>query len=71
ETAPDGECALLARTMNAGDMAEKISRLLTDEELRRKLEDNARERAEELFDWKKIAVKYENVFQEVIEKRFH
>jgi glycosyltransferase involved in cell wall biosynthesis len=62
EVAPDGECALLARVMDVSDMAGKISNLLTDSELRGRLEKNARKRAVELFDWNKTAEKYEEVF---------
>ncbi|MFC1548564.1 glycosyltransferase family 4 protein [Candidatus Omnitrophota bacterium] len=66
EVAPDGECALLARTMDAEDMARKISLLLEDEDMRLRLENNGRKRAEELFDWDKIAAKYEDVFRKVV-----
>ncbi|MGB2600096.1 MAG: glycosyltransferase family 4 protein [Candidatus Omnitrophota bacterium] len=69
EVAPDGECALLARVMDASDMAEKINSLLSDEKLRNRLEGNARKRAEELFDWEKIATEYENVFLKVLKHR--
>jgi glycosyltransferase involved in cell wall biosynthesis len=66
EVAPEGECALLARTMDAGDMAEKINDLLADKALQQKLGNNGRKRAKELFDWERIAIKYEDVFRRVV-----
>jgi glycosyltransferase involved in cell wall biosynthesis len=66
EVALEGECALLAKTMDASDMAEKIDKLLVDVELRHRFEKNGQERVKELFDWENIAVKYENVFRKVV-----
>jgi glycosyltransferase involved in cell wall biosynthesis len=66
EVAPDGECALLANTADPENMAVKIHKLLIDNELRHRLENKGQERVKELFDWDKIAVKYEDVFRKVV-----
>jgi glycosyltransferase involved in cell wall biosynthesis len=47
-------------------LAEKIIKLLNDDELRTKMGKEARRYAEENFDWKKIIRKWYQVYESVI-----
>lgn len=58
----DGKNGFFVRPRNANDIAEKVNRLLTDEQLRLKIAKKAREIAVEKFSWKIIARKFENIY---------
>lgn len=61
----DGENLILAST--AEQMADTIVELLQNEELRSKLEQNARRTAEQVYDWGVIAPKLLNIYEELAE----
>ncbi len=50
-----GDCGLLVAPDNSEEVAEKVSLLLDDENLRKKLGKNARQRAERMYSWKNSA----------------
>ncbi len=58
----DGKNGFFVKPRNANDIAEKVNRLLTDEQLRLKIAKKAREIAAEKFSWKIIAHKFENIY---------
>jgi glycosyltransferase involved in cell wall biosynthesis len=59
----DGENILIANTPQ--DFADKVAKLLTDNGMRRKLEENARNLAKE-YDWKRLCDIQEEVYQWVV-----
>jgi len=58
-----GDCGLLFEPRNPADLAEKISALLDDDELRMKLGQKAFLRVKEHFTWDKIAKDYLRVYR--------
>ena len=60
-----GETGLLAEPKNPGDLADKISELLGNENLRQGMGEKGRQRVREYFTWEKVADRllqaYENV----------
>ena len=58
-----GDCGLLFEPRNPADLAEKISALLDDDELRMKLGRKAFLRVKERFTWDKIAKDYLRVYR--------
>ncbi len=65
EAVDDGVTGLLATPGDAVDLARQLDRLLSDPDLRRRLGDNARRRAEHDFDWQAIAQRYEKILEGV------
>lgn len=59
EVVADGECGLLVPPGEPVALAEGICRLLDDPALCRKLGEAGRDRAQALFDWDQIALRYE------------
>ena len=64
-----GETGWLVPPMEPTAMAAAINRLLEDDELRRVIERQGRERAESSFDWDYIAEAYEKVLHEASHRR--
>ncbi len=62
----DGETGLFCKPSDPRDIAEKILRLLKDQELRRKVIEGGRELAK-LYDWNSVAEKMGNVLQKISE----
>jgi glycosyltransferase involved in cell wall biosynthesis len=65
----DQETGLLVRQKDPGDLAEKINRVLTDEELSRRLGKRGYDFAKERFSWSFIAGECLQIFRSVLEKR--
>ena len=68
ETVLDGITGYRAVPYNLSDFAEKISQLLTDEELRNRLGENAREHVEKNFTWDRHTAQLEEVIASVIRR---
>ena len=66
EAVVDGETGLLAEPGQADDLHEKVSRLLQDTELRRRLGRQAARRARDEFSWEVICDQYAGVFKNAI-----
>jgi len=58
----DGETGLFCQVGNPEDVAEKINRILTDDDLRNRLILNGRKLVEEKYDWNKIADQFKNLY---------
>jgi phosphatidylinositol alpha-1,6-mannosyltransferase len=65
----DGQTGILTKPYDPAAMADAAVRLLENPALREKLGACGRKRALELFDWDKIADKYETVFLETLARR--
>jgi glycosyltransferase involved in cell wall biosynthesis len=63
----DGETGLLASAGDREDLAAKLRQLILDEEVRRAMGRAARERCCSLFDIQKIAPRYLELYQRVVE----
>lgn len=61
------DTALLVRSKNTGDIKKALLRLINDDELRSKLGEMARRRAEEKYTWKSIAQQYIEIYKSVVE----
>ena len=66
EVMSDGEEGLLAEPLNALDFAHKITILLDDGDLRRRLGENARRTAETRFSWATIGTQVETLYNGMI-----
>lgn len=62
----DGYDGYLVRPRNATQIAEKVNKILEDDELRQKMGERARERVEERFTWEKIADKFEGIYERTL-----
>ena len=62
EAVDDGVSGLLANPGDAEDLGEKLHRMLADAQLRRRLGEGARARAENVFDWRFVARDYEGTY---------
>ncbi len=58
----DGETGLFCRIADSKDLAEKIVRILKDEQLREKIITNAKALVAEKYDWNIIARKFEEIY---------
>ena len=56
---------LFCRVNDPEDIAEKINRILTDDDLRNRLILNGRKLVEEKYTWDKIALEFEKLYQQV------
>ena len=65
EIITNGVEGLLCEPLSAGDLAEKLKRLLADPELRRKMGDAGRKKVVEKFGIKQVVDKVEKVYKEV------
>ena len=63
EVTDDGCCALLFKSADSADLAEKISRLIEDGDLRRCLGQKARKRVEEKYSMEKFVENYDRLYQ--------
>lgn len=59
----DGLNGLFIRPRNSNDIAEKVNRLLTDENLRNKMAKKARQIVEQKFSWEIIGKRFENIYE--------
>lgn len=64
----DGYNGLFVRPRNSKDIAEKVNRLLSNEDLRKKMGEKARQTVLERFTWKIIAQRYERMYEEFKKK---
>ena len=62
EAVADGVSGLLANPGDPADLGEKLDTLLADADLRRRLGEGARARAEARFDWRDVARDYEEAY---------
>jgi len=69
EVITDGEEGLLCEPMNPKDLAQKIGRLLSDEELRRRMGEKGRRRVEENFSMEKVVDKIEKLYETVLQSK--
>ena len=68
EIVEDGENGLLVPPEDPQGLAEAISRLLDDEDLRKRMGKNARKRAESHFGWDVITGRLEEIYNSVVSK---
>ncbi len=66
EVINDGVEGLLVEPMNAKDLAEKITVLLSDADLRKKMGENGRRKVNEDFTWDKVVRQVEEVYSGVM-----
>lgn len=66
EAVVDGRTGLLADPGDPVDLGEKLDRLLSDDDLRRRLGENARKHARKRFDWRAIARDYEVAYADAL-----
>ncbi len=59
----EGENGFLAQPKNEGDLANRISYLLGDDELRKKMGENGRKQVEEKYSWEKIGKQLEELYR--------
>jgi len=59
----DGESGMLVNPRNTRQFAENVVRVLRDEDLRRRLGENARSRIWKTFTWHKLALKAEQAYR--------
>ena len=64
----EGVNGLFVRPHNAKEIAEKVNMLLSDDELKRKLGENARQTVLQRFTWGKIASRFERMYYEFRKK---
>ncbi len=64
----DGETGLFCKVDNPKDLADKIDRLIKDEELAKRLAENGRKLVLEKYDWNNISDKMENIFRQTLER---
>ncbi len=64
----DGETGLLARQKEPDSLAEKITKILSDSPLRRKLVENGYRVVQKKFSWDKISEKFIEIYQEVLSR---
>ena len=62
----DGETGLISKVEDPDDLAEKISVILRDDNLKKKLIENGRKLVEEKYSWDKIARQTGEIYHEVI-----
>src|SRR3989344_1232997 len=62
----EGETGLFCKVSDPEDIAEKINRILIDDDLRNKLILNGRKLVEEKYSWDKIARKFRELYLEVM-----
>lgn len=62
ETLKEGETGLLVKPGDIDDLAEKLLRLLGDDELRKKMAGGARERAAAMYDWDSVIRKIDEMY---------
>jgi len=64
----DGETGLLSEQKKSDSLAEKIIKLLSDEQLRKKIKENGFKLVKENFNWEVISDRFLNIYLEVIKK---
>jgi len=62
----DGETGLLALEKTPHDLAEKILRLWTDEELRRRVTEKGLDFVKDEFSWGVVATKFKKIYEDVL-----
>lgn len=67
-TVTDEKTGLLFEPGDANDLADKLTRLLDNPELRLRLGQNGRKRFEAEFTWEAIVPKYEDLFEAAVER---
>ncbi|MEX2033093.1 MAG: glycosyltransferase family 4 protein [Candidatus Colwellbacteria bacterium] len=61
----DGETGLFCKPGNSEDIAEKIIKLMEDDDLRNSLAKNSRKLVEEKYDWEKISKEFEKLYARI------
>lgn len=59
----DGQNGFFIKPRNSNDIADKVNKLLENDDLRKKMSIKARKIAEKKFSWKLISQKFENIYQ--------
>lgn len=68
-TIEDGKTGFLVEPKNEIDLAQKIRGLLAEKEIRKAMSEAGRERAVRLYDWNKVLVKLDQVYQELLTQK--
>ena len=61
-----GDAGLIFEATSSSDLAEKIKKLINQNDLRQKLINNARNRRDDFFGWDEYAKRLETVYQSII-----
>jgi len=67
EVVKDGETGVLVPPQNVAALAEAINTLLSDDSLRRRLGENAKEYVQRNFSWRNCAQQYIDLYKQVLE----
>jgi phosphatidylinositol alpha-1,6-mannosyltransferase len=62
----DGETGLLALEKNPHDLAEKILRLWSDEDLRKRVTEKGFDFVKKVFSWGVVARKFKKIYEDVL-----
>ncbi|MFH1545572.1 MAG: glycosyltransferase family 4 protein [archaeon] len=62
----NGKNGFLAEAKNEMDLTEKMEKLIEDNKLRKKLGENGRKKVLERYDWERIALKTEEVYNKLV-----
>ena len=65
----DGETGLFCKVDDPKDLAEKIKKLMMDEDLARRIAENGRRLVLEKYDWNDIAQRMEEIFAKLLKKQ--
>ena len=65
----DGYNGYLVRPKSAKQIAERVNKILEDKKLQDRLSKNARQTVEEKFDWRIIAKRFHQYYEEHIKTR--
>ena len=71
DTIDDGRTGLMAQPENGADLAEKIARLLDDDELRENLARTGRQHALDNFTWRAVGASYSKIIMDMISATRH
>lgn len=65
----DGENGFLVRAKSASTIVEKVNILLSDDELRKRMGDNAYRSVLNRFSWERIAAKFYHLYERSMKKK--
>jgi glycosyltransferase involved in cell wall biosynthesis len=68
EVIEEGVCGLLSEPMNPKDLGNKITKLLSDPELMRKMGEAGRRKVVDEFTWEKVVLQTEKTYEDILSK---